>query len=63
MLRSSVAIRMNVQTPNNSNTYNAYKAALNTLAQTPKKPVPTALRAPMIDRIFSVRPGCGSCGK
>jgi hypothetical protein len=54
---------MNVQTPNNSNTYNAYKAALNTLAQTPKKPVPTALRAPMIDRIFSVRPGCGSCGK
>jgi hypothetical protein len=63
MIRSSVAIRMNVQSPNNSNNYNAYKAALNTLAQTPKKPVPTALRAPMIDRIFSVRPGCGSCGK
>ena len=63
MNRPSVAIRMNIQSSNNTNNYNMYKAALNTLAQTPKKPAPTALRAPMIERIFSVRPGCGSCGK
>lgn len=63
MNRPSVAIRMNIQTQNNLNNYNVYKAAINTLDQIPKKPVPSALRAPMIDRIFSVRPGCGSCGR
>jgi hypothetical protein len=64
MNRPSIAIRMNIQSSNNnSNNYNLYKATLNTLAQKPKVPAPTALRAPMVARIFDVRPGCGSCGK
>ena len=27
------------------------------------KQVPTALNAPIISRIHSVKPGCGSCGR
>jgi hypothetical protein len=27
------------------------------------KPVPTALNAPIISRIHTVKPGCGSCGR
>ena len=65
MIRCSVPIRMNLQISNlnNSPDYNLYKSTIATLAQPPKKPAPTALRAPMIERIFSVRPGCGSCGR
>ena len=32
------------------------------LAAVPKK-IPTALNAPIISRIHSVKPGCGSCGR
>lgn len=32
------------------------------LATVPKK-IPTALNAPIISRIHSVKPGCGSCGR
>jgi hypothetical protein len=63
MNRPSVSIKMNMQSSTNWNNYNLQKVALSTLAQAPKKPAPSALRAPMIERIFSVRPGCGSCGK
>ena len=27
------------------------------------KPIPTALNAPIISRIHTVKPGCGSCGR
>jgi len=27
------------------------------------KPAPSALNAPIISRIHSVKPGCGSCGR
>uniref|UniRef100_A0A6C0EQE3 Uncharacterized protein n=1 Tax=viral metagenome TaxID=1070528 RepID=A0A6C0EQE3_9ZZZZ len=35
------------------------------LAQIPSsaKATPSALNAPMVTRIFNVRPGCGSCGR
>ena len=32
------------------------------IAAVPKK-VPTALNAPIISRIHTVKPGCGSCGR
>ena len=35
---------------------------LASLAPVPKQ-VPSALNAPIISRIYSVRPGCGSCGR
>lgn len=64
MVRSSIAIKMNIQTANNNlSNYNLYKATLNTLVQKPKVLAPSALRAPMVARIFDVRPGCGSCGR
>lgn len=66
MIRCSVPIKMNLQLSslNNSPNYNIYKSTVETLAQQPpKKQAPTALRAPMIERIFNVRPGCGSCGR
>jgi hypothetical protein len=35
---------------------------ISNLATVPKK-IPTALNAPIISRIHSVKPGCGSCGR
>jgi len=32
------------------------------MAPLPRK-APSALHAPMVSRIYNVRPGCGSCGK
>lgn len=29
----------------------------------PKANIPTALNAPIISRIHTVKPGCGSCGR
>ena len=49
----------------NNSQYNAnfiakYKA---NLAATKQVKAPASLNAGMVDRIHSVRPGCGSCGK
>jgi hypothetical protein len=66
MVRSSTSIKMNLQTPhsmNNSIMYNLQQQVRsNNLIQASRK-APSALNAGMIDRVFNVRPGCGSCGK
>ncbi len=63
-MRSSIVLRMNLQNSfNNSPNYNLQQIALNNLAKQQTKKAPTSLKAPMIDRIFNVRPGCGSCGR
>lgn len=33
------------------------------LASVPKSVLPTTLTSPMISRINSIKPGCGSCGR
>uniref|UniRef100_A0A6C0DJ23 Uncharacterized protein n=1 Tax=viral metagenome TaxID=1070528 RepID=A0A6C0DJ23_9ZZZZ len=69
MYRSSTSIPMNLQGPSSMNSSILYnlqqqqqQANLNNLAK-PARKAPSALNAGMIDRVFNVRPGCGSCGK
>lgn len=70
MYRSTTSIQMNLQAPSSMNSSILYnlqlqqqqQANLNNLAKPPRK-APSALNAGMIDRVFNVRPGCGSCGK
>lgn len=56
-------IMMNLNSNSSSSTqYVAYLSALQqaTVAHPPKS---SSLKTPMIGRIHSVRPGCGSCGR
>ena len=68
MYRSTTSIKMNLQAPSSMNSSILYnlqqqqQANLNNLAK-PARKAPSALNAGMIDRVFNVRPGCGSCGK
>ncbi len=58
--KPSFSIRMNVQTPNIQGFLNV--PTTQPLVKPSVKP-PSSLKAPMVQRIFNVRPGCGSCGK
>jgi hypothetical protein len=55
---------MNVQNPNNQimrETAAPKTRAVNVAAL--KTRIPISLKTPMVDRIFSAKPGCGGCGK
>lgn len=52
----------------NNNSNNMIQRQINnaSLASAPpvkSVPIPTSLNAPIISRIHSVKPGCGSCGR
>ena len=58
---------MKMQITNNNNYvppifYQNNQANLGVAPQQPNKP-PSALNASMVQRIHSVKPGCGSCGR
>jgi hypothetical protein len=62
--RPSVAIKMNISNSmGDQSRYMLNRTVLNSLAEPPKRKIPTALSANMVARIHSVRPGCGSCGR
>jgi len=51
---------------NNNNSSSQYLAAFQYSQKALKAPQPTkdgSLKTPMIGRIHSIRPGCGSCGR
>ena len=57
-------IFMNVQNPNNQimrESVAPKTRAVNVAAL--KSKIPISLKTPMVDRIFSAKPGCGGCGK
>jgi len=58
------SMRMNMNISRLNNTRSPLKTIANqtNIAPVPKK-APVSLSAPMVSRIFNVRPGCGSCGK
>ena len=60
--------KMDLTNPNNtpSRNYNPIniisQANIGSIAK-PVVKMPTALNAPMIDRVYKARPGCSACGK
>jgi hypothetical protein len=64
MYRSSVCIKMDVNSGSNSNIYRqAMIANLVKAQQSQQAKAPSALNGSMVARVHNVRPGCGSCGK
>jgi hypothetical protein len=60
--KPSFSIRMNIDKPTSFNIHPTIQPLVNPVIKPTIKP-PVSLKAPMIDRVFNVRPGCGSCGK
>lgn len=56
---------MKMQITNNNNFMSQYIANQASLASAPQqvKKAPSALNASMVQRIHSIKPGCGSCGR
>ncbi len=48
--------------PPQTYTMQSLSASVGTSRSTPRA-MPTALNAPMIDRVYKAKPGCSACGK
>ena len=54
---------MSLNTNNNNFSMQQYMATMNHLQKAVPTPKNVSLKTPMIGRIHSIRPGCGSCGR